>query len=174
MHYSFWSAGYNAWLENYGVSIWAWHVRRINNLSFIFVALVRCAFYGNIICSYHLHASRRVVPKALIITVSVYIVVAAMMTLPHCCLRKRAAPAWIHWLGLAPQGRQMCVTTFTLSELVYSGSQMLSSDAVASAAELYSRRYKSQMNTCIDSCCLFQWFTSKTKKSDRCFSAAWQ
>lgn len=53
----------------------------------------------------------------------------------HCCLRKSAAPVWIHWLGLAPQGRQMCVTTFSLSALVYTGSQMLSSDPVTPAAE---------------------------------------
>lgn len=58
---------------------------------------------------------------------------------PHCCLRKKAAPVWIHWLGLAPHGRQMCVTTFSLSEVVYSGSQIVSSEAPRSAADFWDQ-----------------------------------
>lgn len=55
----------------------------------------------------------------------------------HRCLRKRAAPVCIHWLGLLLQGTLMCVTTFTLSEPQYRGNQMLSSEAAWSAEEFY-------------------------------------
>lgn len=72
----------------------------------------------------------------------------------HCCLRKSAAPVWIHWLGFGPHGRQMCVTTFSRSALVYRGSQMLSWDpvtAAAAGAEFYEReRGRSDLH--IDQC----------------------
>lgn len=57
------------------------------------------------------------------------------LSLCYCCLRKRAAPVWIHGLGFAPQGSETCVTTFVLSELLYRGSQMFSSEALESAAD---------------------------------------
>lgn len=69
----------------------------------------------------------------------------------HCCLRKRAAPVCIQRLGLEPQGKQMCVTSFSLSELVYNGSRIESTEREDSAEFLDHN--KTIINTCTTTRC---------------------
>lgn len=63
------------------------------------------------------------------------------------CLRKRAAPVCIHRLGFEPQGKQMCVTTFTLSELVYKGSKIVSTWPGGSS-EVFNQKKETVTNEC--------------------------
>lgn len=62
------------------------------------------------------------------------------------CFRKRAAPVRIQRLGFEPQGKQMCATTFSLSELVYNGSEIVSAGPGGSA-ELFSQKRNNGQRT---------------------------